>query len=96
MATQPKRLGEQLIEAGLLDAPALESALATQRATGERLGEVLVRQGQVSGVDLLRVLCQRAGIPFRSLADVEPDPAAVALLPESVARAKLEIGRAHV
>lgn len=40
-----KRLGECLIEAGLLSETHVEIALSEQKATGMRLGEVIVRKG---------------------------------------------------
>ena len=42
-----KRLGERLIEAGLVSAEAIDQALAHQKITGHRLGDCLVELGLV-------------------------------------------------
>ncbi len=51
-----KRLGEQLIEAGLVSTEAIESALQQQKITGHRLGDCLVDLGLIQEVALLRFL----------------------------------------
>lgn len=63
-----RRLGELLIERGLLDPYDLEVALAHQRLTGALLGEVLVARGLVSPVDLAAALAALNGVA------VEPRP----------------------
>ncbi len=91
MAIGQKRFGEKLLEAGLLTVEDLEAALAVQRATGEPLGEVILKQKRVLEEDLMRLLCEEAGIEFRSLKGVTPDPAAVAQLPGELAREKAAV-----
>ena len=91
MPLSQKRFGERLAELGLLSAEDLEAALAVQRTTGEPLGEIILKQKKVLEEDILRLLCEEAGIQFRSLEGVQPDPAAVAQLPADVARAKAAV-----
>lgn len=79
------------MEAGLLTPEDLEAALAVQRATGEPLGEIILKQKRVLEEDVMRLLCEEAGIEFRSLKGVTPDPAAVAQLPAELARDKAAI-----
>jgi type IV pilus assembly protein PilB len=89
MTSQPetrKLLGERLLEAGLIRERELEQALQAQQSTGEQLGRVLVRLGHLHDDDLLRMLCEDAGISFSLLIDVLPEPAAVAAVSESLAR----------
>lgn len=50
------RLGELLVRAGLVDAPALEEALRRQAASGARLGEVLVAMGRLDPEELPALL----------------------------------------
>lgn len=59
-----KKLGELLIEAGLLDDARLQKALVEQKATGELLGEVLVRLGFVSEIDIAQTLAMQFALPF--------------------------------
>jgi type IV pilus assembly protein PilB len=79
-------LGERLIKAGLVKEQQLTHALKAQQATGEQLGTLLVRLGYLREVELLQFLCEDAGIQFSTLDDVVTEPAAVALVPESLAR----------
>lgn len=51
-----KKLGERLIESGLITAEALEKALAQQRITGHKLGDCLVEIGLLQESTLLRFL----------------------------------------
>lgn len=51
-----KRLGERLIESGLVSAEAIEQALQHQKITGHRLGDCLVELGLVQETALLRFL----------------------------------------
>ncbi|MGA9523524.1 MAG: HD domain-containing phosphohydrolase [Myxococcaceae bacterium] len=51
-----KRLGERLIEAGLITGDALEKALQQQRITGHKLGDCLVEIGLLHETTLLRFL----------------------------------------
>ena len=44
-----KRLGDMLIGVGLINENQLASALAEQKKTGKRLGEVLVNNGYITG-----------------------------------------------
>lgn len=51
-----KRLGEKLIEAGLVSAESVEQALSHQKITGHRLGDCLVELGLIQEGPLLRFL----------------------------------------
>src|SRR3954470_20865629 len=51
-----KKLGERLIESGLITAESLEKALAQQRITGHKLGDCLVEIGVLQEATLLRFL----------------------------------------
>lgn len=65
-----KRLGELLIDAGLLDEHQLQAALGHQRQWGGRLGQALVHMQLISEDRMVRVLSQQLGIP---VADPPPD-----------------------
>lgn len=82
-----KRLGERLLESGLIAEQQLAEALRAQQVTGEQLGTALMRLGYVREDDLLRVLCEDAAIPFLALDDMRPDPATLQAVPEALARA---------
>jgi hypothetical protein len=56
-----KRLGEVLVEAGVIDDSQLRAALGYQRQWGMRLGQALVELGLASEADVVRALAQRFG-----------------------------------
>ncbi|MBL8953564.1 MAG: DUF4388 domain-containing protein [Myxococcaceae bacterium] len=77
MAT--KRLGEKLIEAGLVSAEAVEQALSQQKITGHRLGDCLVDLGLIQESALLRFLASEFKTRF-----VSADKLAKARIPPEV------------
>src|SRR5436190_18794712 len=56
------RIGEALLEQGVLTAEQLNRALAEQKASGRMLGELLVDQGVISSAVLVQVLARCLGI----------------------------------
>jgi hypothetical protein len=56
-----KRLGEMLIEAGVIDESQLRAALGYQRQWGVRLGQALVEMKLATEPDVVRALAQRFG-----------------------------------
>ena len=81
-----KKLGEILIEQGVVDATAVEAGLSKQGETGDRLGAVLIAEGAVTEAQLAAALAQQFGLARASLANVSFDPIAVGLIPEETAR----------
>lgn len=59
-----KRLGELLVEAGLVSAQAIEKALQHQKVVGHRLGDCLVELNLVSEPALLRLLAGTLGTRY--------------------------------
>ena len=55
----PRRLGELLVEKGLLDGMQLEEALAEQEDSGRLLGEIVVDRGYVPMISLVNVLTEQ-------------------------------------
>ena len=75
-----------LVRDGLLTSETLEEALVVKEQTGQRLGEILVERGWVSGAAIARALAEQHGLDYLELAHVEPDRSATVLLPEKFAR----------
>jgi type IV pilus assembly protein PilB len=80
-----KKLGECLIQAGLITEDELQSALAEHKRTGERLGAVLVRMKLTTEKQIAKALAYQLGFQHLSLVDNPPDPAAVVLVPKDIA-----------
>jgi len=86
-----RKLGDLLVEAGMITREQLEQALKEQRRSGERLGKILTRLGLVTEKDILEVLEFQLGIPKVVLQDYNLDPEVVRLVPEALARRHLAI-----
>ena len=67
------KLGEALVQRGLITPVDLEKALDVQKRTGERLGRILIALGMVRRQQLYRVLAELWQLPFVDLiqTDVE-------------------------
>ena len=59
-----KKMGEVLVDEGLVKEEQVQEALRRQRATGESFGEILVAMGFVSEVDIARTLVKQSGLPY--------------------------------
>ncbi len=80
-----KKLGECLIQAGLITEDDLQSALSEHKRTGERLGAVLVRLNLATERQIAKALAYQLGFPYLNLAENPPDVAAVTLIAKEVA-----------
>ncbi len=81
-----KRLGEMLLEAGLITREQLERALDYQRETGKRIGVCLVELGYITEEDLADFLSKKHGVPSINLRHFEIDPAVIRLVPAELCR----------
>ena len=79
-----KKIGECLIQAGLITDEDLRTALAEHKRTGERLGVVLIRMSLATEKQIAKALAFQLGFPYISLSEKPPDPSAVVLIPKEV------------
>jgi type IV pilus assembly protein PilB len=84
-----KKIGECLIQAGLITEDDLQAALAEHKRTGERLGAVLVRMNLATEKQITKALAYQLGFPYVNLAEEAPDPKAIVLIPKAVALKRL-------
>jgi predicted LPLAT superfamily acyltransferase len=82
----PGRLGDILIQRGLITEEELRIALERQEQTGSRLGEILYYEMRLSEEDLAAALADQLRVPLVDLDGVEPDPAALDVNPEALQR----------
>ena len=80
-----KKIGECLVQAGLITEADLQTALAEHKRSGERLGAVLVRMNLATERQIAKALAYQLGFSYVNLAEHVPDPAAVVLIPKDVA-----------
>ncbi len=83
---QKVRLGDLLIEQGLLSEEQLKIALEEQKRTGRKLGRVFVESGYVTEEGISKALARQLKIPFVDLKNFSPKPDLIKLLPEAPAR----------
>jgi type IV pilus assembly protein PilB len=67
-----KRLGELLLEAGVIDETQLQSALGHQRRWGGRIGQALLDLKLVSEAAVVEALSRKSGIEVAHLGELEP------------------------
>lgn len=80
---EAKKLGELLIEAGMIDDFQLQSALAQQRNWGGKIGTILVEMEFVREEDVTRVIADKLRIPYANLFEPEiPETALKVVKPE--------------
>ena len=77
----PMGLGNLLLERGLISRGQLDSALAEQTASGERIERVLVRQGIVTREQILATLGEQFHLDVVDLTTLSVEPAVLQLLP---------------
>ncbi len=83
---EAKKLGELLIEAGLIDNFQLDSALSHQRNWGGRLGAVLVELEFVNEHDVAKVIAEKLRIPSVDLFEPEIPESILRLLKPDIAK----------
>ena len=78
---QKSRIGELLLDYGLITQDQLSRALDSQIQSGRRLGSVLEEMGYLDNDTLLNVLSKQYGLPFVNLFEVNVPPDTLKLLP---------------
>jgi type IV pilus assembly protein PilB len=79
-----KKIGECLIQAGLISETDLQIALAEHKRTGDRLGVVLVRMNLATEKQIAKTLAHQLGFASVNLGENPPDAKAVVLIPKDV------------
>lgn len=81
-----KRLGEMLVDVGVITEEQLSKALAMQKGSGKRLGTVLVDEHFITETQLIETLRMQLGIDFIDLNKAKIDPSMVNLVPKAIAK----------
>jgi len=81
-----KRIGEVLLERGVITQKELERALAHQKERGGLMGQVLIELGFVTEEEIALALTAQYGFPYLPLENYEIDEALTGLVPQEVAR----------
>ncbi|MBE4584230.1 MSHA biogenesis protein MshE [Vibrio navarrensis] len=81
-----KRLGDLLVEEGIINEIQLNQALSVQGSSGRKLGDTLIDLGFLTEQQMLAFLSQQLNLPLIDLSRAMVDIDAVQLLPEVHAR----------
>ncbi len=80
------RLGDLLIQQGLLTDDQLKFALDEQNRSGRKLGRIVVESSFVTEVAISQALARQLQVPYVDLKHFNPRPELINLLPEAQAR----------
>lgn len=86
---QYKRIGEILLEKGLITKRQFESALQTQLKTGLRFGEILTASGAVTEDQVAECLAEQYDYPVGDPDSIVPEPKALSLVERGFALSRL-------
>ena len=81
-----RRLGDLLVNEGLITQENLQRALVEQKGSNEKLGSILVRLGLIQEDQLIGFLSRQYGIPSITLTQLDIDPDVVKLVPAQIAK----------
>lgn len=81
-----KRIGELLIEHGLITQEQLDEALDVQRSSEELIGRIMVNLGFVKELDVLKMYALQLGVPFVDLSRMRIMPVIAKSLPSHIAQ----------
>src|SRR5205809_5130218 len=81
-----RRLGDLVVDDGLLAPARPQKALGGQRGSTEKLGSILIKLGFINEEQLIGFLSRQYGVPSITLAQLEIDPAVLRLVPAPIAK----------
>ena len=81
-----KKLGDILIESGILTQEQLDKALEQHQITGHKIGDTIVEMGFVTDIDLMKALEYQCRIPYIDMSGLSIDPTAPGLISEENAK----------
>ncbi|EHJ01427.1 type II secretion system protein E [Clostridium sp. DL-VIII] len=84
MATEKRRLGNILVNAGKITGYQLQEALKSQKALGKKLGEILVESKIITEEDIIEAIEQQTGIKKVDLNLINFDRKAITLIPQNL------------
>ncbi|WP_125152893.1 GspE/PulE family protein [Clostridium rectalis] len=81
-----KRLGEILVDSGLITEDVLKKILFLQKGTDKKLGELLVTEGFVRDEQIVEALKNQLGIEYINLDNINIKQNIIDIIPEPIAR----------
>jgi type IV pilus assembly protein PilB len=84
-AHRGRRLGQVLVDLGLVDEDQLREILDEAKNTGNQTGQVALSRGLINEDQLLQALAEQFGLKIINLEEVKPAPEALQIVPETMA-----------
>lgn len=84
MATEKRRLGNILVNAGKITGYQLQEALKSQRTLGKKLGEILLDSKIITEEDIIEAIEQQTGIRKVDLNTINFDKKAISIIPKNL------------
>jgi len=81
-----KKIGDILIEKGLISAVQLDEALKEQKESGRKVGQILIDKEWLTEEQLVDAISENLSIPRMSLETMVIDPGVIAMVPVEIAR----------
>ena len=81
-----KKIGEILLERGIVNLKQIEQALAHQKEHGGLIGQVLIQLGFATEEEIALALTAQYGFPYLPLNNYDIDGGLMAVVPEQMAR----------
>jgi len=81
-----RKLGELLLETGLLTGEKLAEALKSQKDSGKRLGQILIEMNLITEEEMAFALAMQLKIPYVDLTNYEIPAKIIGTIPEEVSR----------
>lgn len=85
---QRKKLGEILLEKGLITEEQLKEALLEQQKTGISLGQILIDRGLITPNVLGETLSKQLNIEYKNVSEIYISPDSINLIPENIIKDK--------
>lgn len=86
MLGRKKRLGDMLVDAGVITGEQLGEALKKQREMGMRLGQTLIELNFTNEGEIAEALHQQMGLPIAHIREAKLTPEVIGLLSEKIVR----------
>ena len=85
MNEEEKKLGDFLVEEGIITEDQLKEVLEEQKVTKEKLEEILLRKGWISSKELTRIKATISGVSTFDLSNYIISPQVINLIPKDIA-----------
>ena len=86
MVRNKKRLGDLLVDAGVITEDQLKEALKKQREMGSRLGQVLIDLGMTDEEEVCQAMHTQLGVPIARIREAKIQREVIQVLPENIVR----------